>query len=95
MKFLLKFGFSKDDIEKLKMSCIPNLLMLLEREQKTVSKNIKYLLNLGVINIREIFLNYYDMFLMDNSNFVKMFNIYDQKDLVVKLAKNVRIMEYL
>ena len=35
------------------------------------------------------------MFLMDNSNFVEIFNKYDQKDLVSKLAKNVQIMEYL
>ena len=50
---------------------------------------------MGVTNLTEIFVRYHDMFLMDNSNFVEIFNKYDQKDLVSKLAKNVQIMEYL
>ena len=50
---------------------------------------------MGVTNLIDIFIHYHDMFLMDNSNFVEIFNKYDQKDLVDKLAQNVQIMEYL
>ena len=49
----------------------------------------------SVTNLVDIFVHYHDMFLMDNSNFIEIFNKYDQKDLVSKLAQNVQIMEYL
>ena len=67
----------------------------MEANKKLVSKNLDYLNSMGVTNLIEIFTYYHDMFLMDNSNFVEIFNKYDQKDLVEKLAKNVQIMEYL
>ena len=46
-------------------------------------------------NYKEIFNNYYGMFLMDNSAFTEIFNKYDQADLVDKLQKNIAIVEYL
>ena len=44
---------------------------------------------------KEIFTNYYELFLLDHSNFVNIFNKYDREDLIEKLAKNVAIIEYL
>ncbi len=95
MKFLEKFGFKKNDIEMLKENSTSALLKELEAHKKLVSKNLEYLSEMGVTNLVEIFTRYHDMFLMDNSNFIEIFNKYDQKDLVEKLAKNVQIMEYL
>ena len=95
MKFLEKFGFNKEDIEALKENSTSALLKEIEAHKKLVTKNLEYLNNMGVTNLIEIFTRYHDMFLMDNSNFVEIFNKYDQKDLVEKLAKNVQIMEYL
>ena len=95
MKFLEKFGFKKDDIENLRENTPSTLIKELEANKKLVSKNLDYLNSMGVTNLIEIFTYYHDMFLMDNSNFVEIFNKYDQKDLVEKLAKNVQIMEYL
>ncbi|CDF11276.1 unknown [Mycoplasma sp. CAG:776] len=95
MKFLEKFGFEKKDIEALKENSTSALIKELEAHKKLVSKNLEYLNDMGVTNLTEIFVRYHDMFLMDNSNFVEIFNKYDQKDLVSKLAKNVQIMEYL
>lgn len=95
MKFLEKFGFDKKDIETVKENSTSVLLKELEAHKKLVSKNLEYLNNMGVVNLVEIFVNYHDMFLMDNSNFIEIFNKYDQQDLVDKLAKNVQIMEYL
>ena len=40
-------------------------------------------------------LNYYDMFLMDNSNFINVFNQYDRDDLIDKIQKDITIVEYL
>lgn len=95
MKFLEKFGFEKKDIEALKEHSTSTLLKEIEAHKKLVTKNLEYLNNLGVTNIQEIFINYHDMFLMDNSNFVEIFNKYEPESLIEKLAKDVRIMEYL
>jgi len=95
MKFLEKYGFKKNEIEELKENSTSALIKELEAHKKLVSKNLEYLNNLGVTNLIEIFINYHDMFLMDNSNFVEIFNKYEPASLIEKLAKDVRIMEYL
>ncbi len=95
MKFLEKFGFKKEDIDAVKENSTSALIKELEAHKKLVSKNLEYLNDMGVTNLVDIFVHYHDMFLMDNSNFVEIFNKYDQKDLVDKLAQNVQIMEYL
>ena len=95
MKFLEKYGFEKKDIEALKENSTSTVLKELEAHKKLVSKNLEYLNDLGVTNLVEIFIYYHDMFLMDNSNFEEIFKQYEPDSLVEKLAKDVRIMEYL
>lgn len=95
MKFLEKFGFEKKDIENLKESSSSTIIKEIEAHKKLVSKNLEYLNKVGVTNLTEIFINYHDMFLMDNSNFVEIFNKYEPESLIEKLAKDVCIMEYL
>ena len=95
MKFLEKFVFEKNDIEALKENSTSAMLKEVEAHKKLVTKNLEYLSELGVTNLKEIFMEYHDMFLMDNSNFVEIFNKYEPASLVEKLAKDVRIMEYL
>ena len=95
MKFLEKYGFKKSDIEALKENSTSELLKEIEAHKKLVSENLEYLTHLGVKNLPDIFINYHDMFLMDNSNFVEIFNKYEPESLIEKLAKDVHIMEYL
>ena len=95
MKFLEKFGFEKNVIEALKENSTSALIKELEAHKKLVTKNLEYLNGIGVTNLSEIFINYHDMFLMDNSNFVDIFSKYEPASLIEKLAKDVRIMEYL
>ena len=94
MEFLDKY-FDNDTIMYLNDNVPKVILEELEKEQKLVSKNISFLKDLGVSNIDNIFKNYYDMFLMDNSNFVEIFNKYDTKDLVAKLEKSIEIFDFL
>lgn len=95
MKFLENYNFNKDDIEYLVSNAPKKLVDALKEHKKLVGTNIEFLKELGVSNYKEIFLKFYDMFLMDNSNFVEVFNKYDRDDLIAKLAKNISIVEYL
>jgi len=95
MKFLEKFDFNKEEIANFLNNSPKKLIDAIKENKKLVSENISYLKELGITNYQEIFLEYYDMFLMDHSNFVEIFSKYEPEDLIEKLKKNIKIVEYL
>lgn len=95
MNYLEKIGFTSDDINMVKNTNSKVIFNLLIEQKKVVNANILYLKNLGVKNYKEIFIKYSDFFLMDNSNFIEVFDKYDQEDLVEKLNNNIDIFAYL
>ncbi len=95
MKFLEKLNFSKDDIDEIIDNTPEKLLEIIKSQKKLVSENINYLKELGVTNYQAIFIKYYDIFLMDNSNFKDIFMKYEKEDLIEKLKKNINIVEFL
>ncbi len=95
MKFLEKYDFSKEDIAYFLNNSPKKLIDATKKSKKLVCANIEYLKELGVTNYQQIFLEYYDMFLMDHSNFVGVFSKYEPEDLIEKLKKNIKIVEYL
>ena len=40
-------------------------------------------------------MKFYDMFLNDHSHFVRIFSKYEPEDLIEKLNKNIKVIEYL
>ncbi len=95
MKFLEKYGFNKEDIADFLNNSPKKFIDAIKDNKKLVQKNIEYLKDLGVENYQRIFLEYYDMFLMDHSNFVEIFSKYEPDDLLEKLKKNIKVVEYL
>ncbi len=95
MKFLGKMGFTKEEITRFCDSTADVMLSTLDQNKKLVQSNIQYLIDLGVKNVHDIFFEYYELFLMDYSNFTSIFNKYDREDLIEKLMKNIAIVEYL
>lgn len=95
MKFLEKYDFNKEEIADFLSNSPKALIDEVKKNKKLVSENIEYLKGLGVSNYQKIFLEYYDMFLIDHSNFVDIFSKYEPEDLIEKLNKNIRIVEYL
>ena len=95
MNYLEELGFTPDMIAEVLDNTPDKLISLLESQKKLVTENINYLKNLGVKNYQEVFIRFYDMFLLDSSNFKDIFEKYDPEDLITKLEKNVNIVEYL
>ena len=95
MKFLEKYNFNKEEIADFLNNSPKKLIDAIKDNKKLVCENIDYLKDLGVKNYQEIFLEYYDMFLIDHSNFVDIFSKYEPEDLIEKLGKNIKIVEYL
>ncbi len=95
MKFLEKYDFTKEEIADFLNNSPKSLIDAIKNNKKLVGMNIEFLKNLGVTNYQAIFLEYYDMFLMDHSNFEQIFSKYEPDDLIEKLKKNIKIVEYL
>ncbi len=95
MKFLEKYDFSKEDIAEFLNNSPKKLIDGIKEHKKLVGENIKYLKDLGITNYQEVFLEYYDMFLLDHSNFVEIFAKYEPEDLIEKIKKNIKVVEYL
>ena len=95
MKYLEEYGFTSEEINNLEADMPSKLKEKIVENYKLVSQNLTYLKGLGVTNLKEIFNNYYDLFLMDYSNFTGIFQKYDPQDLVEKLSKNIEIIDFL
>ena len=95
MNFLLDYGFSDEEIRVFSAD-IPSVLHeYLLNYSKLVIENIEFLKEIGILNYKEIFIKFYDIFLMDKSNFMNLFNKYDRNDLVEKINDNADIVEFL
>ena len=95
MKFLEKYGFNKEDINRFLEITPEAMIKELTKEKDLVEVNLKYISSLGIDTYREIFINYPSMFFMDASVFKETFDKYEKDSLVEKLNKNYRIVEYL
>ena len=60
-----------------------------------VRENLNYISSLGIDTYKEIFINYPDKFLLDNSVFVEIFSKYETNELIEKLNANYKLIEYL
>ena len=63
MKFLEKLHFTKEEIDEFENTTADVMLDTLANSRKLVLANGNYLLDLGVKNFKEIFQNYYELFL--------------------------------
>lgn len=95
MNYLKDLGFEDKVIELINKNVPSQALENLTTEEATVTQNIKYLKDLGISNYVDAFIKFYNMFLLDNDTFDSIFSKYDKEDLIVKLEKNIAIMEYL
>lgn len=95
MMYLKDLGFEEDVINSLLEELPSGAVEKITEHEETITANINYLKNLGISNYVEAFVRFYNMFLLESSSFDEIFSKYDKDDLIVKLEKNVAIMEYL
>ena len=95
MMYLKDLGFEEDVINSLLEELPSGAVEKLTEHEETITANINYLKDLGISNYVDAFIKFYNMFLLEPSTFDEIFSKYDKEDLIVKLEKNVAIMEYL
>ncbi len=95
MMYLKDLGFEEEVINSLLEELPSGAIEKITEHKETITTNINYLKDLGISNYVEAFVRFYNMFLLEPSTFDEIFSKYDKDDLIVKLEKNVAIMEYL
>jgi hypothetical protein len=93
--YLKDLGFEEDVINSLLEELPSGAVEKLTEHEETITANINYLKDLGISNYVDAFVRFYNMFLLEPTTFDEIFSKYDKEDLIVKLEKNVAIMEYL
>ena len=95
MMYLKDLGFEEEVINSLLEELPSGAIEKLIEHKETIITIIKYLKDLGISNYVDAFVKFYNMFLLEPSTFDEIFSKYDKEDLIIKLEKNVAIMEYL
>lgn len=95
MSFLKEYGFDDIDIDEFLNNTPPKIVDVLTKNEALVRENLKFISEFGINTYKEIFINFPDMFLMDASNFAKMFTQYEKDELVEKLNNNFKMAKYL
>lgn len=95
MEFLLKIGFSEEEIKQLNSEIPPLILEKLNLQNKLIMANLMYLKEYGIDNYKDIFFKFYEVFLLDYSEFKDIFEKYEKEDLINYLKNNVDILQYL
>lgn len=95
MKYLEDLGFTKEQIKLITNSASTLLCDAVKENKKLITVNLNYLKDLGVDNYREIFVEYYEIFLNEPSTFRAIFDKYDKDSLVERLKEDIRVIEFL
>ena len=95
LEFLEDMGFDDNYVLEINQRIPKETIDILNENKETVKANILYLKNLGISNYQEGFIRFYNMFLIEPNSFDEIFSKYDKEDLIVKLEKNIAILEHL
>ncbi len=95
MDYLLDLGFNKTEIDNLNNTLKPEVINNLSLFPKLVAINYQMLKDIGISNIKEVFIKHANMFLINPNRFKAIFAKYDQADLIRCIEKNADIVDKL
>jgi len=93
MEYLLSFGLTNEDLEKIKSRVDDETYSDLTLFKNIVIKNIEYLKEFGVENYTQVIIKYPEIFLRDEGSFKNIFSKFDREDLINKCMKNVAVIK--
>ena len=95
MEYILDFNISLKDLEAFKTRLSEEDKSKFELFSRIVKENFGYLNNMNISNMKDVFINHYNMFFMNPDRFKAIFVKYDQADLVRCIEKNHNVIEKL
>lgn len=94
-KYLFDFDLTNDEITIMESKISRDVWEMIVSFPQIVIDNYNYLKNLGIGNIKEVFMGHPQMFVMNPDKFKAIFAKYDQNDLIRCLEKNAAVIEKL
>ncbi len=94
-RYINKLNISEKEIEEIIFNNPKVIIEQLKLKQDLVEANFNFLVNLGITNVKNIFVNYAEIFLLDSSLFKRKFSKYNKEDLIEKLDANMDIILFL
>ena len=95
MDYLIDLGFTTNELDMLKSKLPLEEAKKIELFPRILMANYSYLNNMGIKNMKDVFINHTIMFLMNPDKFKAIFVKYDQADLVRCIEKNHNVIEKL
>ena len=95
MEYILNFNLTDEDLNILKSKISEEDMKKFELFPRIVKENFAYLNNMNISNMKDVFMNHSNMFLMNPDRFKAIFVKYDQADLVRCIEKNHNVIEKL
>ncbi|NLL01846.1 MAG: hypothetical protein GX265_02360 [Mollicutes bacterium] len=94
-KYLYDYGYTNDDLIKLENNAKHDIWIKIIIFPEIIKANYEYLQNVGINNLKEVFIGYPHMFTKDPDKFKAIFVKYDQADLIRCIEKNPAVIEKL
>lgn len=95
LNFLINYGFSIEEINKLELDIPAIIIKKFILNKNNFLDNLVYLREIGIINYKEVFVTYYDIFLLDNKKFVAIFSKYEKEELIEFVKNDITVIEFL
>ena len=95
MDYLKEFGIGDSELDSLNERLSIEEIKKIEQFPRIIKSNYNYLNNMGIKNMKDVFLNHVSMFIMNPDRFRDIFVKYDQADLVRCIEKNHNVIEKL
>lgn len=95
MDYILKFNLTQEDLNILLSKIGDEDKKKFEMFSRIVKENFEYLNKMNISNMKDVFMNHSNMFLMNPDRFKSIFIKYDQADLVRCIEKNHNVIEKL
>lgn len=95
MNYLSELDFTIEEVNTLKEKATSLVLEELSKNKNLVKRNLLFLKNYGVINYKNIFIDFPEIFLKEPSLFDEMFLKYRKEDLIYQLRGNTQLVLYL
>lgn len=95
MDYILNFNLTEEDFNIFKSKLSDEDKKKFELFSRIVKENYGYLNNMNISNMKDVFINHYNMFFMNPDRFKAIFIKYDQSDLVRCIEKNHNVIEKL
>lgn len=95
LDYLKESDFTEDDVIIMESKLNKDILDQLVTFPELVLTNYYYLKDIGINNIKEVFMNHAQMFILNPDKFKAIFTKYDKQDLIRCIEKNAAVIEQL